>query len=79
MHDAQLARLDRELSRIYGLSYNNPTLDTKEKKYLWTSQVGWIKGRDEIWKVEDKKRYGTDLYVIHIAAIRKQYPASQFP
>ena len=75
--DAELARLDRELNRVYILVYNDPALDAKAKRYLRASQVGWIKGRDETWKVEDKKQYVTNLYVLRIAEIRKQYPVSR--
>ncbi len=73
----QLALLDRELARIYSLTINSPTLDTKEKKYLRASQLGWIKGRDEAWKVKDKKRYVADVYLLRIAEIRQQHPASR--
>ncbi len=75
--DAQLARLDLELNRIYTLAYDNSALDAKGRKYLKASQVGWIKGRDETWKVEDKKRYVTELYVRRIAEIRKNHPTSR--
>jgi len=75
--DPQLARLDRELNRVYMLVYNNSALDKTGKRYLRAEQVGWIKGRDETWKVEDKKRYVTELYVFRIAEILKKYPASR--
>jgi len=41
------------------------------------NRVGWIKGRDETWKVEDKKRYVTELYVLQIATLLQKYPASR--
>ncbi|MEA3468939.1 MAG: amidase family protein [Thermodesulfobacteriota bacterium] len=75
--DPQLARLDRELNRVYMLAYNNSALDKTGKRYLRAGQVGWIKGRDETWKVEDKQRYVKELYVFRIIEILKKYPASR--
>jgi len=75
--DPELARLDRELNRVYMLAFNNSALDKKGKRYLRAEQVGWIKGRDETWKVEDKKRYVTELYVLQIATLLQKYPASR--
>ncbi|MBW2683316.1 MAG: MliC family protein, partial [Deltaproteobacteria bacterium] len=75
--DPELARLDRELNRVYMLAYNNSALDKTGKRYLRAGQVGWIKGRDETWKVEDKKRYVTELYAFRIAEILQKYPASR--
>ncbi|MEA3231707.1 MAG: MliC family protein, partial [Thermodesulfobacteriota bacterium] len=72
-----LAVLDRELARLYKLAVNSPTLDAKEKKNLRAMQRGWIKGRDETWKVKDKKRYVADVYLLRIAEIRQQHPASR--
>ena len=75
--DPELARLDRELNRVYMLAFNNSALDKTGKRYLRAAQVGWIKGRDETWKVEDKKRYVTELYALQIATILQKYPASR--
>ena len=75
--DPELARLDRELNRVYMLAFNNSALDKTGKRYLRAAQVGWIKGRDETWKVEDKKRYVTELYVLQIATLLQKYPASR--
>lgn len=75
--DPQLARLDRELNRVYMLVYNNSALDKTAKRYLRAEQVGWIKGRDETWKVKDKLRYVNELYVFRIIEILKKYPVSR--
>ncbi|HIQ36845.1 MAG TPA: hypothetical protein EYH36_02445, partial [Desulfocapsa sulfexigens] len=58
-----MALLDLELERIYKLAINNPSLNAKGKKYLRASQRGWIKGRDDAWKVKDQKRYIGDVYL----------------
>jgi len=72
-----LAQLDLELARLYKLAINDPALDEKGKKYLRAIQRGWIKGRDESWKTENKKRYVSDVYLLRIAEIRRDYPASR--
>ncbi|MBW1751046.1 MAG: MliC family protein, partial [Deltaproteobacteria bacterium] len=59
------------------LVYNNSALDKTAKRYLRAEQVGWIKGRDETWKVKDKLRYVNELYVFRIIEILKKYPASR--
>jgi uncharacterized protein len=75
--DSQLALLDRELSRVYTLALQEPSLDAKGKKYLQAFQRGWVKGRDEVWKVEDKKRYVRDSYLFRIAEILREHPATR--
>lgn len=75
--ELQLALLDRELTRVYNMAFQDPSLGTREKKYLRASQRGWIKGRDEVWKVKDKKRYVRDVYLLRIAEILKGYPVAR--
>ena len=75
--DPQLARLDRELNRVYLLAYNKSALNKTGKRYLRAEQVGWIKGRDETWKVEDKQGYVKELYIFRIVEILQKYPASR--
>lgn len=75
--DKQLAMLDRELARIYKRALNSPDLDAQGKKYLKAYQRGWIKGRDEAWKADDKKAYVTESYLFRIAEILKEYPAAR--
>jgi len=76
-NDKQLATLDRELARLYTLAVNNPALSKNELKYLKAFQRGWIKGRNEVWKVEEKKGYVRELYLIRISEILQQHPGTQ--
>lgn len=44
---------------------------------MYSFQRGWIKGRNEAWKVKGRKRYVHDTYLLRIAEIRRDYPASR--
>ncbi len=48
--DPQLARLDLELARLYGLAVNGPHMTPARLSKLKAEQRGWIKGRDDCWK-----------------------------
>lgn len=48
--DPQLARLDLELTRLYGLAVNGPQMTPERISELKAMQRGWIKGRDACWK-----------------------------
>jgi len=51
--DAELAKLDRSLSSLYGtLLKNTPA---SKQKGLKTEQRGWVKGRDDCWKSDDMR------------------------
>lgn len=64
-----LMSLDRELSDIYKQALVNAPKEDMLKAY----QRGWIKGRNECWKVEDAKAYMTDLYKERIQEIKNKY------
>jgi len=46
----RLARLDRELARLYKLAVNGANMSSERLSELKAMQRGWIKGRDECWK-----------------------------
>ncbi len=73
----QLSALDRELARVYKLAVSDQSLTAQEKNSLKASQRGWIKGRDETWKVEAKNNYVTELYVGRIAELLRESPVSR--
>src|SRR5262245_38782185 len=54
--DAQLARLDVELARLYRLALDAPQLETNLKDELRASQRGWIRGRDDCLKADNQRR-----------------------
>ena len=60
--DAGLAKLDNDLSRLYGTLMKH--LSASEQKRLRTEQSGWVKGRNDCWKDANPK-----------ACIRGEYEA----
>lgn len=51
--DAGLAKLDNDLSRLYGTLMKH--LSASEQKRLRTEQSGWVKGRNDCWKASNPK------------------------
>jgi len=75
--DAQLATLDREISRLYVLASHSPQLDTKQRGKLRAYQIGWIRGRNDCWKATDLRTCVLDSYVTRIHELRRDYPAAR--
>jgi uncharacterized protein len=71
--DSQLAALDREIARLYGLAAKGPHMDGARLKELKAYQRGWIKGRNDCWKADDLKSCVESEYVIRIHALRQGY------
>jgi len=51
--DNELAALDRSLAELYSVLRKN--LPAEEQKLLKAEQRGWIKGRNDCWKSDDKR------------------------
>jgi len=64
-----LMELDRELSDVYKQALTKASKDDMLK----ASQRGWIKGRNECWKVKDAKAYMADSYQIRIQELKEKY------
>lgn len=69
--DENLSTLDVKMSAVYkeaaaGAVKEHPPV-------LKTEQRGWIKGRDECWKSEDKKKCVVDSYKTRIAELQTRY------
>ena len=64
-----LMDLDRELSNIYKQALEKAAKEDMLKAH----QRGWIKGRNECWKVEDAKAYMADLYKDRIQELKEKY------
>jgi len=71
--DDQLAALDRETARLYGLAVKGKQVSGERKKQLKAYQRGWIKGRDECWKEPEQKACVRDSYAIRIYELRQGY------
>ena len=69
--EAELAALDRRLAEVYGQALEKA--GNEHPPVLKAEQRGWIKGRDECWKSDDKRRCVNDLYVRRIAELQAMY------
>jgi uncharacterized protein len=75
--DETLAALDRETARLYGLARATAGLSSQRRNELVAMQRGWIKGRNDCWKADDKASCIRDAYVIRIAELRSGYAAAR--
>lgn len=73
--DALLATLDRELARLYKLAVDSVSGARHDE--LVAMQRGWIKGRDDCWKAEDKSDCIAFNYVDRIGELRQGYAAAR--
>ena len=75
-HDETLAAKDRRLVEIYrqALKAVGGVADkVKATKLLKATQRGWIKGRNDCWKAEDKAQCASDNYDMRIAELQARY------
>lgn len=70
-NDAELARLDRELARVYSSAREKAT--NERPPVLKAEQRGWIKGRNECWKSQDRRQCVEDNYRTRIAELQARY------
>lgn len=68
--DEELSALDREVDRLYRKLKGEVTAADFEK--IRTFQQGWLKGRNESWKVENPRQYVYDSYKAQIAILSIQ-------
>ncbi|WP_415406494.1 PliI family lysozyme inhibitor of I-type lysozyme [Sulfurovum sp. CS9] len=68
----ELMDLDRELSAVYKQALAKASKEDMLKAY----QRGWIKGRNECWKVKDAEHYMADIYQHRIKELKEQYHLS---
>lgn len=72
--DNGLAQLDTEVARLFALAEKDASLTTKAKAELIAMQRGWVKGRDDCWKAEDKKRCVLTSFGQRAQELRIGYP-----
>lgn len=70
--DYGLAALDNRLAEVYAAELAKPDAS----KDLAATQRGWVKGRDECWKAEDKKRCVEEEYRTRIAELQINSPGA---
>lgn len=66
--DPALAALDRQLTDTFAQALAKAT----DKTTLQATQRGWIKGRDECWKADDKPACVREAYIVRIIDLRIQ-------
>jgi uncharacterized protein len=76
--DEGLAAMDRKLAEVYAAASHKAV--NEHPPVLKAEQRGWIKGRNECWKDDDKRRCVENQYVLRIAELQAKYrlvPASE--
>jgi uncharacterized protein len=76
--DEGLAAMDRKLAEVYTAASHKAV--NEHPPVLKAEQRGWIKGRNECWKDNDKRRCVENQYIRRIAALQAKYrlvPASE--
>ena len=69
--DEKLAALDRKLAEVYGAASKKAA--DEHPPVLKAEQRGWIKGRNDCWKSDDKRRCVEGAYVLRIAELQARY------
>ena len=69
--DSDLAVLDAQLTQVYEAATAKAI--NEHPPLLKAEQRGWIKGRDECWKRDDKRQCVQDSYLMRIAELQARY------
>lgn len=69
--DSALADLDRKLAQVYAAALKKAA--NEHPPVLKATQRGWIKGRDECWKSDDKRKCVEGEYRHRIAELQALY------
>jgi uncharacterized protein len=69
--NAQLSVLDAKMAEVYKAA--SAKAANEQPPVLKTEQRGWIKGRDECWKSDDKRGCVETEYIQRIAELQARY------
>jgi uncharacterized protein len=69
--DSGLSALDRKLSIVYAVA--SKKVASEHPPVLKAEQRGWVKGRNDCWKSDDKRRCVEDEYQRRIAELQARY------
>ncbi|MFV0597535.1 MliC family protein [Shewanella sp.] len=69
--DAGLTKLDQQLAEVYAQATDKAK--NEQPPVLKAMQRGWVKGRNECWKSEDKRACVESSYQTRIAELQAQY------
>ena len=67
--DPALSALDRQLADTFAQALAKAS----DKASLQASERGWIKGRDDCWKADDKPACVREAYIVRIVDLRIQH------
>ncbi|OCC22582.1 hypothetical protein MB02_16130 [Croceicoccus estronivorus] len=68
-----LARMDNEMTRLYALAEASEHMSADKLAELKATQRGWIKGRDDCWKADEKDHCVMEAYAMRIHDLRQGY------
>lgn len=74
--DPELAAVDKRLTEVYEKELNRPD---SVKPAMAAAQRGWIKGRDDCWKEDDKRRCALEAYWTRLAELQINSPETMAP
>lgn len=69
--DPELLKQDQQLAKVYQQALTKAV--NEKPPLLKAEQRGWIKGKAECWKEEDKKACASTLYTQRIAELQARY------
>ncbi len=69
--DSDLSALDRRLAAVYAAA--SAKAANEHPPVLKAEQRGWVKGRDECWKRDDRHACARDAYQRRIAELQARY------
>ena len=69
--DKGLAALDRRLAEVYAAASKKAV--NEHPPVLKAEQRGWIKGRNDCWKSDDRRKCVEDNYRLRIAELQARY------
>jgi uncharacterized protein len=69
--DAELSALDEKITEAYEEALKKAV--NEHPPVLKAEQRGWIKGRDECWKSDDKRDCVKESYVLRISELQAKY------
>ena len=70
-NDSALSKLDQKLAEVYAAALDKA--QNERPPTLRAEQRGWIKGRDECWKSEERRPCVEDEYKRRIAELQARY------
>ena len=69
--DAELASLDRAVANVYALALSKA--GNEHPLVLKAEQRGWIKGRNDCWKSNDRRQCVVELYRLRLIELQTRY------